>query len=143
MKNFNYLSIILIALFSFVAVSCTTTQGFSDENEPYKNARQVGNRLYVDDPYYGTIILERDPFTGRYYDVTYGSRSFNSPYYNNLRDYRYDRYNSNRSYNSRYYDRNYNQRGSIQTPQPSEEQKRQWQEQREEARKRVLGNPKG
>jgi hypothetical protein len=129
MKSFNYL-IVLAAILVTGLVSCTTSQMATDENEQV--GRQVGNRLYIDDPYRGTVVLERDPYTGRYYDVTsrygYGySNGYDYPYTSR----RYSPYYRN---SDRYYGRTY------QTPQqPTEEQKRQYQQGRDEARKRVLG----
>lgn len=124
MKNVKF----LLAIFTVAVVmaSCATTQNTSGEYDE-NNMRRVGDRVYVDDPYYGTVVLERDPFTGRYYDVTYGYRGYASPY---------NRYNTHyRGYRSypRYY-RN-NNGGTIQKPQQQEVQKN-----REEARKKILGN---
>jgi hypothetical protein len=132
MKNSRLLFILLAVAVAVTSVSCTTTQNASEES--YEGARQVGNRLYIDDPYRGTVVLERDPYTGRYYDVTnsygynYGSR-YNSPFgYDNT--YRNSRY-------SRTYDRGTYQRPQ---PQPTEDQRKNWENQRQEARKKVLGN---
>ncbi len=127
MKRFNLLTILLAVVVTFTAVSCTTTQGASDDY--YENSRQVGNRIYVDDPYRGTVVLERDPYTGRYYDVTnsYGS------YSNRYSPYGYDPY-----YRTNPYYRN----RTIYAPQQqqqTEEQRQDWQRQRDEARRKVLG----
>jgi hypothetical protein len=131
MKRFN-LFIVLAAILVTGLVSCTSSQMATDENEQV--GRQVGNRLYIDDPYRGTVVLERDPYTGRYYDVTsrysygYGyDNGYNSPYSSRMSSPYYRNYN-------RGYGRVY------QTPQqPTEEQKRQYQQGRDEARKKVLG----
>ncbi|HVE61047.1 MAG TPA: hypothetical protein VNA26_04465 [Chitinophagaceae bacterium] len=93
MKNFNFLSIGLIALLMVVAVGCTTMRDASEYDE-YREDRST-RRVYVD-PYYGSdqIILQRDPFTGRYYQVSpYGYYPGRSSYYG--RNY------SNRNYNYR------------------------------------------
>jgi hypothetical protein len=82
MKNIKY----LVGLFAVVMImaSCTTSRGIMDDydyDDP--RSRQVGNRVYMQDPHYGTIILERDPYTGRYYDVTPNSRlgyGYGAPY---------------------------------------------------------------
>lgn len=73
MKNIKF----LLGLFSIITVmvSCATTQdAMEDDMMDDRRTQQMGNRLYVQDPFYGTVVLERDPYTGRYYDVTYGSR---------------------------------------------------------------------
>lgn len=107
------------------AVGCTTTRSMGDEY--YGN-----DRVYLNDPYRGTVVLERDPFTGRYYEVgTYGS------YYGNIYS------------NRRYYGRNYNNEyrrdyddnnRRYQTPPPAQEQPQDREKARNEARKKILGN---
>ena len=136
MKNVKFLLAIFTA--AVVMASCATTQNTSDEDFDENTTRRIGNRVYVDDPYYGTVVLERDPFTGRYYDVTMGNRgSIYSPY---------NRYNYSRGYrnNANYYNypRNYRNnnisRGSVdgRIEKPSQD----LQKTREEARKKILGN---
>ncbi len=73
MKNIKF----LLGLFAVMIImaSCATTQGAYEDDFDNTRTRQIGNRVYMEDPYYGTVVLERDPYTGRYYDVTYGSRS--------------------------------------------------------------------
>ena len=121
MKSRNLLSMVIAAVLLVTAVSCTSTREIYEDETGY---RARPERILVDDPYYGTVVMERDPFTGRYYQVgTYGS------------PYGYDRYRD-----SRYY-RNYPRRQVIyqreerpsQTPQQRESS-------RQEARKKVLGN---
>ena len=127
MKNVKF----LLAIFTTVVVmaSCATTQNTSGEHYDDENGvRRIGDRVYVDDPYYGRVILERDPFTGRYYDVTYGYRGYSSSY-NRYNTY----YRGNRSY-PRYY-RNNSNSSSVQKPSQQDQQKT-----REEARKKILGN---
>lgn len=121
----------LLAMFATVLIlaSCATTQSVSDEDFDDATTRRIGNRVYVEDPYYGTVVLERDPVTGRYYDVTYGYRGNAYSYpYNNSRNNNYRRY---RGYNHSY--GNYNS-GSVQRPSTEQTQKT-----REEARKKILG----
>lgn len=138
MKNFNFLQVVIAGLLLVTAVSCTPTQYATyDEDDNYTTSRRpLANRIYVDDPYAGTVILERDPWTGRYYQVAPGG--FYSPYRWN------DRYFNN-GWGSPY-NRNPNisrPRGGYQQPQrpqkpaPSPDQR---QKEREEARKRILGN---
>jgi len=137
MKSLKFLLAVFTA--AVLMVSCATTQNTSDEDFDESITRRIGNRVYVDDPYYGTVVLERDPFTGRYYDVTMGNRgSIYSPYnrYNT-----YNRYNNNyrgsRNTPARYY-RNNNSGGSIngRIEKPTQD----LQKTREEARKKILGN---
>lgn len=128
MKSIQFLLGLLTIV--LVTVGCAATQGATYDD--YANApgsQQMGNRLYVQDPYYGTVVLERDPVSGRYYDVTYGSR-FGTGYYG---AYPYGNYRSNRVY--RRSGGSYNG-GTIQQG-PSREQLNQ---QREETRRKVLGN---
>ena len=95
MKRFNFLTVMIALVLMVTAVSCSTMQGTEDE---YYGRRVPGspNRVYVEDPYRGTVVLERDPYSGRYYEVN----SYGSAYgYGNGYDTRYRRYNNNvRSY---------------------------------------------
>ena len=127
MKSLNLLSVVIAGLLLVTAVSCTSTRDIYQEDDGYRTSRQAPDRILVDDPYYGTIVMERDPFTGRYYQIgTYGQSG-----------YGYDRYRDAR------YSRNYPRRQVIyqqgtetkpsQTPQQREAS-------RQEARKKVLGN---
>jgi hypothetical protein len=124
MKRFNILSVVAAIVLMVATVSCTTMGGA-------QNDRRV-DRVYVDDPYRGTVVLERDPFTGRYYEVdNYGSSYYGNRYYS-----RNSRVYSNRYDRGRYYRSN----GSTRQQQPTEEQKKQQQQTRSEARKKILGN---
>ena len=125
MKNVKFLLAIFTA--AVVMASCATTQSASGEDFDGDRTRRIGDRVYVDDPYYGTVVLERDPFTGRYYDVTYGYRGYSAPY-NRLGVYR----GGYRSY-PRYY-RNNNGGNTSRPTQPEARPNR------EEARKKILGN---
>lgn len=127
MKNIKF----LVGLLTVVAImtSCAATQGTSDAylNDP--RTQQVGNRLYVEDPYRGTIVLERDPYSGRYYDVTYGS-TFGTGLYGG---YPY------RTYPTRVYrGGGFYRGGTIQQQQGPSRQ--EVQQNREATRKKVLGN---
>lgn len=122
----------LLGLLSVVVVmaSCATMQGATDDDYANsKNSRQIGNRLYVDDPYYGTVILERNPFTGRYYDVTYGA-GYGAGYYGSYPNRRY------RVYHAPSRGGNVN-RGTIVPQKPTV---REVQQGRDKARKTILGN---
>lgn len=131
MKQSNLYTLLAIALISVLAVSCTTSQWASDDRSDryhrYDRSRQTANRIYIDDPYAGLIVLERDPYTGRYYDVTYGNGI-----------YGYDPYLGGR-FNSPYR-RGYRQPVRANTQQqPTEEERRERQQTREDARRKVLG----
>ena len=131
MKNIKYLLGLLTVL--LVMASCTTMQeGMYSDDMDNPRTQQIGNRVYMQDPYYGTVVLERDPYTGRYYDVTYGPR-YGRGYYGNPSGGYYRTYprvrNGRGSYNG---DGN-----AIRKPAPSQ---REIQQQKEETRRKVLGN---
>ncbi len=78
MKNFKYFQLAVIVTLMFTAVSCTVTRN-GYEGSPYEN----GSKYYESAPYANSrnyIILERDPFTGQYYQLNSGVSS--SPYAN-------------------------------------------------------------
>lgn len=119
---------LLVGLLAIVMVmaSCAATQGaMGDDYANDSRTRQVGDRLYIQDPYYGTVVLQRDPVTGRYYDVTYGSRYGNGYYGANP-------YGSHRTYRRS----GGTYRGNVQQQGPSREE---IQQHRDEARKKILG----
>src|SRR3712207_1867934 len=76
MKRFPFLQVVVLAVLLVTVASCSVPMGTSGEY--YEDAPARGN-VYYGDPYYGntnTIIVERDPYTGRYYQVSprgYGS----------------------------------------------------------------------
>ena len=128
MKNIKFLLGLLVV--AVAMASCATTQNtpYDDElNTANARTQQIGDRLYIQDPYQGTVILERDPFTGRYYDVTYGYNRLGSPYY--YRGY------SSRPYSGYYRNHGYSGRSIQQVPSHQEVQKN-----KEGARKSILGN---
>jgi hypothetical protein len=128
MKSRNLLSVVIAGLLLVTAVSCTSTRDIYQEDDGYRTSRQTPDRILVEDPYYGTVVMERDPFTGRYYQVgTYGQTGYG---------YGYDRYRDSR------YSRNYPRRQVIyqrgnETPAQTPQQR---EGSRQEARKKVLGN---
>ncbi len=93
MKNFSLLSAVIAVMLTVTAISCTTAQGGYDDEYYSTYDRRTPNRVYVDDPYYGTVVLERDPYSGRYYQVSpYGYSYRNNNRYNkayNRGSYRY------------------------------------------------------
>jgi hypothetical protein len=133
MKNIKF----LLGLFAVVIImaSCATTQGAYEDDYDNTNTRtrQIGNRVYMEDPYRGTVVLERDPYTGRYYDVTYGSR-FGSIYNNPYGGY-YRR--------TPVYQRSNTDRGNVgngNVVRPQQESREQIRQDRNATRSRVLGN---
>lgn len=130
MKRFNFLLVVVVVLVT--AVGCTTMTGTQDG---YYNGGQPtranGNRVYVTDPYRGTIVLERDPWSGRYYEVSPYGTYYGNRYYGRG----YDTYRRNNVYYGRG-----NSNYQRQPQQSTEEQRRRNGEQRNEARKKVLGN---
>ena len=130
MKRSIFLPAVIALVLLVTAVSCTTMAGTEDGY-----GRQVnGNRVYVEDPYRGTVVLQRDPWTGRYYEVgpydTYGTY----PYYGN-------RVYGSRVYSGREY-RNYGRNDGYYRNNQSKNQRPTEQDNRsrDEARKKVLGN---
>ena len=141
MKRFNFLLVAIAIVLTVTAVSCTTMAGTQDDYYSGRDAQVYGNRVYVDDPYRGTVVLERDPRTGRYYEATspyydgyygnrrvYGSRVYGntygrSPYYG-------------RSNGGYYRNNNSNTTTQNNNPKPTQEYKKD----RDDARKKVLGN---
>jgi hypothetical protein len=135
MKNIKFLLGLLTVV--VIMASCAATQGMTDEDYANgSNSQIIGNRMYVQDPYYGTIVLERDPYTGRYYDVTYGSR-YGLGYYGGYPYggyYHSNRGGTYRGGNSR--GGGYYRGGTVQqTPTPSQDNSK-----REEVRTKVLGH---
>ena len=130
MKNFSLLSAVIAVMLTVTAVSCTTAQGGYDDEYYNTYDRRTPNRVYVDDPYYGTVILERDPYSGRYYQVSpYGYSYRNNTRYNKV-------YSRNRN---NYYYRNNQNTNTRNNQGQTEQQKKDWEKQRNEARKKVLG----
>ena len=91
MKKFNFVHVLTMLVLVVVLASCGFTQpGYGDEQYP---DRTVRSRSIYSDPYYGTTQVVRDPYTGRYYEVTpvspYGYDTYSSPYgtYGNSRSY--------------------------------------------------------
>ena len=146
MKNNTFLSMALIGVLMVVGISCTTMQGAQDEYyEPASRVSSQPSRVYVDDPYvYGrTIVMERDPFTGRYYEVgTVGGYNRGLSTYDPRFDNNRRVYNNNRRYDNRRYNSGYPSRGQVVTQQPQRptEADRQADEQRRrEAKDAILG----
>lgn len=138
MKRFNFLLVAIALVVTISAISCTTMAGTQDEQYG-QEPRVYGNRVYVDDPYRGTIVLERDPRTGRYYEVGSYDPYRNGGYYSDRysRVYRTSGYGypSSRRNNGGYYNSN-NSNNNHSDNRSSEEYKKS----RDEARNKVLGS---
>jgi hypothetical protein len=142
MKRFNFLLVAIALVLTVTAVSCTTMAGTQDEYYG-QDTRVYSNRIYVDDPYRGTIVLERDPRTGRYYEI--GSYD---PYYSGSYGTRYNRgyrnYGNNypsRGRNSSTYNRNntYSNGSNSNNNQNNDRSSEQYKKNRDEARNKILG----
>lgn len=91
MKRFNFVHILSMLVLVVILASCGITQpGYGED---YSD-RPVRSRQVYSDPYYGNATtIVRDPYTGRYYEVTpvspYGYDVYASPYgsYGNSRYY--------------------------------------------------------
>jgi hypothetical protein len=138
MKITRILPVFVLSAFLVLAVGCSTMQPVADEEYVTSSARQEQPaRIYVQDPYnYGrTIIMDRDPVTGRYYQV------YPTPVY----DSRYDRYYGSSIYdNRRYDDRYYSNRDQYpvrrQTPPaPTAEERKQGEQKRQDAASVLFG----
>jgi hypothetical protein len=124
---------------TIATVGCTTMAGTED---PYyePGTRAYSNRVYVDDPYRGTVVLQRDPRTGRYYEATpyydpYYGGSYGSVY--SGKGYRNNGYGypSRRSSGGGYYNGN-----TTTNNQRSERSSEDYKKDRDDARNKVLGN---
>ncbi len=137
MKRFNFLSMVLVLVVVVTTISCTTMTGTQDDYYSQQSSR----RVYVDDPYRGTVVLERDPHTGRYYEVdSYGNYGRNPYNTRNARVYRNYGYRNNNGYRNNYPTRTNPNRNQQTVPQrQTEEEKKQIIQNRDDARKKVLG----
>lgn len=132
MKNIKF----LLGLFAVVIMmaSCATTQGAMEDDMDNPRTQQIGNRIYMQDPFYGTVVMERDPYTGRYYDVTYGTR-FGTGFYGHPYG---GFYRGGGGVVSGGTNRDFGGNGKVVKPQsPARQEIRQ---DREATRRRILGN---
>jgi len=137
MKRQSFLPMVVAFLLAVAAVGCTTVREIDGDDGYYGRTSGVNNRVYVDDPYRGTVVLERDPYTGRYYEANgygaYGRYRTYDPYYRNGYD--------------PYYRNSYPRSGRrvvatprrTETPPPTRETTRQREQTRSEARNKILG----
>jgi hypothetical protein len=140
MKITSFLPMVVLSVLMVSAVSCSTMQPVSDDDYVTTSSRQEQPaRIYVQDPYnFGrTIIMDRDPITGRYYQV----------YPTSVYDSRYDRYYGSNVYDRRYDDRRYNDRyysnrdqyPTRRQPTVTPEQRQQDEQKRKDAANVILG----
>jgi hypothetical protein len=131
MKRFKFLPVAIVLVLVVAAIGCTPLRE-TEGDEYYERVSSAPGRIYVDDPYRGTVVLERDPYTGRYYEVgsysRYGTRYRGyDPYYGG--GYNYPR--TNRTYRT--------QRQTPAPKPPTQEEIRQQQQNKNDARNKVLG----
>ncbi|TCJ19047.1 hypothetical protein EPD60_01120 [Flaviaesturariibacter flavus] len=87
MKNTFFRSTVAAALLAVGVVGCAPLQqGSGDYYDPAPSVSSAPTRIWVDDPYRpgSSILMERDPYSGRYFPVAspysnYG-RVYGSPY---------------------------------------------------------------
>lgn len=81
MKIPNFITLAFIAVLMVLVVSCTPMQ--QSRGGGYEEAPGSG-RVYRTAPYGGNqvIVVERDPYTGQYYQVSPYGYYGGSPYYN-------------------------------------------------------------
>lgn len=105
MKRFNFVHVLSMLVLVVILASCGFTQpGYGED---YSD-RPVRSRQIYSDPYYGNATtIVRDPYTGRYYEVT------------PVGPYGYDTYSSY-SGNNRYYGRGNNRGYSNNSPRRSQ-----------------------
>lgn len=136
MKRFNFLLAAIALVLTITAVSCTTMAGTQDDY--YNGQRVYGDRIYVDDPYRGTVVLQRDPRTGRYYEV-----SGYSPYYDGSYSNRYYGGRGYRTYENSYPSYRRNNGGysnNTNNNQYNSRSSEEYKKDKDDARNRVLGN---
>ncbi|MER3472120.1 MAG: hypothetical protein C4330_12575 [Chitinophagaceae bacterium] len=131
MKNTNFLLVAMIAVLSVITISCTPAQQIADyDQRPVYNSNPYGSNV---------IVVERDPYTGRYYQVNPNGVYLNDPYYNTNRYY--DPYS--RGYDSRYYNhRNYDRGrvyGNTNTNTNTNVNSQPTQDEKERAKDKVFG----
>ena len=145
MKRFNLLPVALVLVLLVGVTSCTTIGGAQDEYYE-TSTRAGGNRIYVDDPYRGTVVLQRDLRTGRYYEIGtlgaggyYGSGIWDPAFGYGYRDRYYGGRNPYYGNRGGYY-RNGQAPARPAPQQPSAQDRQRYEQNKGEARKKVLGN---
>lgn len=143
MKNHRFLQTLAILVLLVTAVSCTAIregEGYYEFDERSRGNTYYGqsSRSYGND----VIVVERDPFTGRYYQVSpYG---YGTTYpYNNNRYYGNGYYNrgTNNRANGRSYRGGYNTQPNTGNQQTGE-QRQQKKEELNRAKSQIFGPKK-
>src|SRR5688500_6974920 len=144
MKHLSFIRVAVLLALVVTVASCGmplySTDGYYEEAPSRRD-------VYRGSVYGGSapIVYERDPYTGRYYEVNpysvysrpgrYYDRRSDSRHYNNNRYYNNNR---NNSYGNNSY-RNYPQQVQPQNQQTPQQK----QAEREEAREKILGQKRG
>ena len=119
MKRFNFVHVLSMLVLVVILASCGFTQpGYGED---YSD-RPVRSRQIYSDPYYGNATtIVRDPYTGRYYEVTpvgpYGYDTYSYPYGTYGGNSRYYGRGNNRGYS------NNSPRRTQTTTQPQQQQR--------------------
>ena len=120
MKRFNFVHVLSMLVLVVIFASCGFTQpGYGED---YSD-RPVRSRQIYSDPYYGNATtIVRDPYTGRYYEVTpvgpYGYDTYSAPYGSTYGNSRYYGRGNSRGYS------NNSPRRSQTVTQPQQQQQR-------------------
>ena len=119
MKQLRFSHILTILSLVVILASCGLSQpGYGED---YSD-RPVRNRQVYMDPYYGNTTIVRDPYTGRYYEVTpvgpYGYDTYSYPYGSSYGNGRYYGRNNGRVYRN-------NTSGGSRSPQVQQQQPRE------------------
>lgn len=149
MKHLSFIRVAVLLALVVTVASCGMPLYVTDG---YYEEAPVRRDVYRGNVYGGSapVVYERDPYTGRYYEVSpysdyrsgryYDRRS--SRYYNN--DRYNNRYNNNSRYNNGYGNNNtYRNNPRQAQPQTNQQTPQQKQQEREEAREKILGNKRG
>ncbi|GAB4091969.1 hypothetical protein [Flaviaesturariibacter terrae] len=143
MKNTFLGSIVGAGLLAALAVGCAPLQQSTGDDyyEPDPRVSTTApSRIWVDDPYRpgASILMERDPFSGRYYPVSSGYGAY-SPYGAGY-PAPYGAYNPYPSRGGYRHQRSGGRGGYIQqTPQQQDQIRQQNDQRRQNAADRILG----
>lgn len=140
MKHLSFIRVAVLLALVVTVASCGmplySTDGYYEE-APLRRDVYHGSVYGRSAP----IVYERDPYTGRYYEVNpysrpgrYYDRRSNSRYYDN------NRYQNNNRYNNGYGNNSYRNYPQQAQPQNNQQTPEQVKREREEAREKILGN---
>ena len=144
MKQLSFIRVGFLLTLVVMIASCGMPLYSTDE---YYEEAPVRRDVYRGSAYGSAPILyERDPYTGRYYEVTpYGAYARPStPYYDRRsnRYYNNNRYDDSRQYNNNHRNNSYRNYPQAQQPQRTPQTAQEAQKDRDEARERILGSKK-